>query len=53
MSDTERKGERLLRWADRIKKKKKKKREAFLNAANQSGGAWPSLPHQPTVIQMC
>lgn len=35
------------------KKKKKKKREAFLNAANQSGGARPSLPHQPTVIQMC
>lgn len=54
-SDTERKGERLLRWADRkkMKKKKKKKREAFLNAANQSGGDWPSLPHQPTVIQMC
>lgn len=30
----------------------KRKRKAFLNDANQSGGAWPSLPHQPAAIHM-
>lgn len=46
-------GREVAEMGRQEKKKKKKKREAFLNAANQSGGARPSLPHQPTVIQMC